>query len=239
MDSRNDVITTSAVLAASLAAVVTGVNLDGWMGLAVALFILWSGFGIVKDTIDPLLGEGPSEELSHTIAQKILSYDGVLGTHDLMVHDYGPGRRFCSAHVEMDAAQDPLKSHNIIDRIERDFKQKEGLELVLHYDPILVGNPLVDSMRARVAAMLKEISPALSMHDFRMVAGPIHTNLIFDVLVPVGFALSDAQLRERIQEGAQRWSETDETQYFTVVTVDRNYAPEHDAVTEGAKSDEV
>ena len=123
MDSRNDVISTAAVLAASVVSGLTGLELDGWMGLGVALFILWSGVGILKETVDPLLGEAPSEELTDYIGKKVMSYDGVLGTHDLMVHDYGPGRRFASVHVEMAAENDVMQSHDIIDNIERDFQE--------------------------------------------------------------------------------------------------------------------
>ena len=129
MDSRNDVISTAAVLAAmALVSGLTGLELDGWMGLGVALFILWSGVGILKETVDPLLGEAPSEELTDYIGKKVMSYDGVLGTHDLMVHDYGPGRRFASVHVEMAAENDVMQSHDIIDNIERDFQENDHIQ---------------------------------------------------------------------------------------------------------------
>lgn len=219
-DSRNDVITTGAVLLATVVSHFAGVSLDGWMGLAVALFILWSGIGILKDTVNPILGEAPSPELARHIAQKILSYEGVLGTHDLMVHDYGPGRRFGSAHVEMDAAEDVMKSHNIIDNIERDFAQNENLQFVLHFDPILVGDEAVGTKRAWMQEKLKQISPQLSLHDFRMVAGPSHTNLIFDVVTPQHFPLSDKELKERIQTLVEH----EDVKYYTVVTVDKSYA---------------
>ena len=134
MDSRNDVISTAAVLAASVVSGLTGLELDGWMGLGVALFILWSGVGILKETVDPLLGEAPSEELTDYIGKKVMSYDGVLGTHDLMVHDYGPGRRFASVHVEMAAENDVMQSHDIIDNIERDFQENDHHPLRPHPD---------------------------------------------------------------------------------------------------------
>ncbi|MEG1872830.1 MAG: cation diffusion facilitator family transporter [Ruthenibacterium sp.] len=220
-DSRNDVITTAVVLAAAVVARLTNINLDGMMGLAVALFILWSGIGLIRDTADPLLGEAPSAELSQHIAHKILSYDGVLGTHDLMVHDYGPGRRFGSAHVEMDAAENVLKSHNIIDNIERDFAENDNLQFVIHYDPILVGDEAVGTQRTWMEQRLHTISPALTLHDFRMVAGPSHTNLIFDVVTPLHFPLSDTELKARIQALV----ENEEVQYYTVVTIDKSYAP--------------
>ena len=142
-DSRNDVISTAAVLAALVLGQATHLVLDGWMGLAVALFILYSGIGLIKETVDPLLGEAPSEELAQHIARKVLSYDGVLGTHDLMVHDYGPGRCFASVHVEMAAEKDVLESHDIIDNIERDFHDNDNIHLVIHYDPIQTGDRAV------------------------------------------------------------------------------------------------
>ena len=225
-DSRNDVISTAAVLAALVLGQATHLVLDGWMGLAVALFILYSGIGLIKETVDPLLGEAPSEELAQHIARKVLSYDGVLGTHDLMVHDYGPGRSFASVHVEMAAEKDVLESHDIIDNIERDFHDNDNIHLVIHYDPIQTGDRAVGTLRAWVEGQLKTISPQLSMHDFRAVRGPTHTNLIFDVVVPAGFALDDAALRARIQQLAQQ-KNTQEMKYYTVVTVDHSYAPYH------------
>ena len=223
-DSRNDVISTAAVLAALVLGQATHLVLDGWMGLAVALFILYSGIGLIKETVNPLLGEAPSEELARHIARKVLSYDGVLGTHDLMVHDYGPGRCFASVHVEMAAEKDVLESHDIIDNIERDFHDNDNIHLVIHYDPIQTGDRAVGTLHAWMEGQLKTISPQLSMHDFRAVRGPTHTNLIFDVVVPAGFALDDAALRARIQQLAQQ-KNTQEMKYYTVVTVDHSYAP--------------
>ncbi|MEG0167031.1 MAG: cation diffusion facilitator family transporter, partial [Ruthenibacterium sp.] len=157
MDSRNDVITTTAVLAAAVISVLSGRNLDGWMGLAVAIFILYSGVGIIKDTLNPLLGAAPDAALVRSIATKILSYPGVLGTHDLMVHDYGPGARFGSVHVEMAAEVSALKSHDIIDNIERDFAQHDNLQFVIHYDPILVGDEAIGTQRTWMEERLHTI----------------------------------------------------------------------------------
>ncbi len=225
-DSRNDVISTAAVLAALGLGQATHLVLDGWMGLAVALFILYSGIGLIKETVDPLLGEAPSEELTQYIARKVLSYEGVLGTHDLMVHDYGPGRCFASVHVEMAAEKDVLESHDIIDNIERDFHDNDNIHLVIHYDPIQTGDRAVGTLRTWMEGQLQTISPQLSMHDFRTVRGPTHTNLIFDVVVPAGFSLGDEALRARIQLLAQQ-KNTEEMKYYTVVTVDHSYAPYH------------
>ena len=214
------------VLAALGLGQATHLVLDGWMGLAVALFILYSGIGLIKETVDPLLGEAPSEELTQYIARKVLSYEGVLGTHDLMVHDYGPGRCFASVHVEMAAEKDVLESHDIIDNIERDFHDNDNIHLVIHYDPIQTGDRAVGTLRTWMEGQLQTISPQLSMHDFRTVRGPTHTNLIFDVVVPAGFSLGDEALRARIQQLAQQ-KDTEEMKYYTVVTVDHSYAPYH------------
>ncbi len=224
-DSRNDVISTSAVLAALALSALMGWELDGWMGLAVALFILYSGAGLVRDTLNPLLGEAPSEELTDYIAKKVLSYDGVLGTHDLMVHDYGPGRRFASVHVEMSSGQDVMKSHDIIDNIERDFHDQDNIHLVIHYDPIETGSEALGTMREWVLQRVHAVSPSLTIHDFRLVRGPSHTNLIFDVEAPVGFAMKDGELREVIQREVEKCQ--GDQRYYTVITVDRSYAPYH------------
>lgn len=220
-DSRNDVISTVVVLASMLIAHFTSLQLDGWMGLAVALFILVSGVGILRDTMSPLLGEAPTEEYSRHIAEKILDYPGVLGVHDLMIHDYGPGRRFASVHVEMSAATDVLISHDTIDDIERDFAKEENLNLVIHYDPVVTDDEEINAMRARVGDIVASIGEELSFHDFRMVRGPGHTNLIFDVVRPTDFFLTEEQIKTEIDRRVQQAGH----RYYTVITVDTNYAP--------------
>ncbi|MFQ7003196.1 MAG: cation diffusion facilitator family transporter [Ruthenibacterium lactatiformans] len=168
-------------------------------------------------------GEAPSEELTDYIGKKVMSYDGVLGTHDLMVHDYGPGRRFASVHVEMAAENDVMQSHDIIDNIERDFQENDHISLIIHYDPILTGDDAVGTAREWVKELVRSISPELSIHDFRMVQGPSHTNLIFDTVVPHNFPLSDAALRKRIQSLVET-HDAGETKYYAVVTIDHSYA---------------
>ena len=152
-----------------------------------------------------------------------MSYDGVLGTHDLMVHDYGPGRRFASVHVEMAAENDVMQSHDIIDNIERDFQENDHISLIIHYDPILTGDDAVGTAREWVKELVRSISPELSIHDFRMVQGPSHTNLIFDTVVLHNFPLSDAALRKRIQSLVET-HDAGETKYYAVVTIDHSYA---------------
>ena len=224
-DSRNDVISTGAVLLALLISAWTDLDLDGWMGMAVALFILYSGIGLIKDTLDPLLGRAPSEDLTRRVEEKILSYEGILGTHDLMVHDYGPGQCFASVHVEMSAEMNVMRSHDIIDTIERDFHEQDHIHLVIHYDPIEIGSDAVGTMRQWVTERVHAVSPLLSIHDFRMVKGELHTNLIFDVAAPSSYESTDAEIKQQIQRSVQE-NANGET-YYCAITVDRSYAPYH------------
>ena len=200
VDSRNDCISTGAVLASSVVAHLSGLNLDGWVGAAVGAFIIWSGIGLVRDTVNPLLGQAPSPELVEHIRNTIMSYPGVLGTHDLMVHDYGPGRQFASAHVEMAAEADPLESHDLIDNIEQDFKDRDRMIVTLHYDPIVTDDPEVNDMRHWIDQAVKVIDPRLTIHDLRCVPGPTHTNVIFDCVRPHDLPLPASQLARRIDE---------------------------------------
>lgn len=220
IDSRNDCISTLAVLAAALISHFTSVELDGWMGLVVAIFILLSSIGLLREALSPLLGKAPDPDLAEQIRQKILSYDGVLGTHDLMVHDYGPNRMFASVHVEMAAENDVLESHDVIDNIERDFL-KEGLNLVIHFDPIITADPSVEDLRHEIANLVSSIDPALTIHDLRMVPGNTHTNVIFDCVVPRNFPMSDGQLKGRISHLVQQ----KHRDYFCVITIENSFAP--------------
>ena len=219
-DSRNDVLTTGAVLTAALISHFARVELDGWMGLAVALFILYSGVGLVKSTIDPLLGLAPDPELVKYIHERVMSYPNVLGTHDLMVHDYGPGRQFASVHVEMAAEGDVMASHDVIDNIERDFLENDGLHVVIHFDPIVTSDERVGDMRRWLSEAVKEIDGALTIHDLRMVPGPTHTNLIFDCVVPAGFAVSELDVKQAIKHLVRQ----KDPRYFCVITVECGYA---------------
>ncbi len=217
-DSRNDVITTLSVLIAALVSRFTGFDLDGYIGAAVALFILYSGYGLVKSTIDPLLGKAPDQAFIDRIEQKVLSYEGVLGTHDLMVHDYGPGRQFASIHVEISADIDALKGHELIDRIEQDFK-KEGLSVVIHYDPICNSDSELGEFRLWLEQEVKKIDPSLSVHDIRMVPCATHTNLIFDCVVPLSSQKSDRQGKEELTTIIR----DSYPAYLPVIHIDRSY----------------
>lgn len=217
-DSRNDVISTTAVLIAAIISHFTSLNLDGWMGIAVALFILLSGLGLVKDTVDPLLGRAPDPEVVRLIEKKIMSYDGVLGMHDLMVHDYGPGRQFASAHVEMSYKADIFESHEILDTIERDFL-KDGYRMVLHLDPVVTDDPHLAEVKAALETIIEGIDKRYRFHDLRMVPGKNRTNLVFDLVVPAGGKLDEAKLKKRVsEEVAKRYPD-----HFCVITVENGY----------------
>ena len=217
-DSRNDVISTLAVLAAALLEKFTGFRVDGYMGLAVALFILYSAVGLAKETISPLLGESASPELCRVIAEIMDAEPRVLGYHDLMVHDYGPGQRFGSLHVEMDQAEDPLSCHELIDDMERLCLEKHNIHLVIHYDPVVIGDPEQDSLRDTIFETLQGIDTRLNLHDFRLVRGASHTNLIFDIALPADMTGKEKTIGKAIDEAlAQR---EDEMKYYTVITFD-------------------
>ena len=206
-DSRNDCIATFAVLLAALIESVTSFRIDGWMGLAVALFILYSGWNLAKETISPLLGEGASQELRDQIAGFIAVHPKVLGYHDLMVHDYGPGQRFASLHVEMDKDEDPLACHEIIDDLERECYQRHGIHLVIHYDPVVTDNPELSHLKERCAQLLQQRDPRLSLHDFRMVQGKSHINLIFEVALPADLQDQQRSIARFVEEGMNTRSE--------------------------------
>lgn len=218
-DSRNDVITTAAVLVSAVITSVTGINLDGWMGLAVAIFILISGVGLVKETLNPLLGEAPDPELVGYIDNKINSYEGVLGTHDLILHDYGPGRRYVSAHVEMSSKQDVLVSHDTIDNIEKDFLQQDNIHLIIHYDPVAVDDEKTNVAHAQLKKCLEKINPAITFHDLRLVDGPTHTNYVFDVVLPDDYAIDPKELKSKVEEAIQ----VDGKRAYATITIDQYY----------------
>lgn len=218
-DSRNDVISTGAVLIATLLQMAFHWQLDGWMGLAVALFILYSGWGLVKDAIAPLLGQAPDPELVAHILEVTREYPGVLGIHDLIVHDYGPGRRFASLHVEMDAAGDVLHSHDVIDQIERRFLEQDGLHVIIHYDPIVTGDGQTARAREYLARAVKSIDPRLTIHDLRMVPGHTHTNLIFDLVVPHDFEMPACRLKAEVAALAKK----EDPHWECVMTVENSY----------------
>lgn len=220
-DSRNDVISTAAVLLAGIISNFTSIDLDGFMGIAVALFILYSGFELIKDTIDPMLGKSPDKEQVDAIRKKIMTYPYVLGTHDLMVHDYGPGRQFASVHVEMPAENDVMKSHDVIDNIERDFMNNDGLHIIVHLDPISTEDTEVSKLRVWIANEVKKTDERLTIHDLRIVRGVSHTNVIFDCVVPYDVQLTDKEIKDKITNTVTQEYPT----YYCVITIDKSYVP--------------
>ena len=216
-DSRNDCIATGAVLLSALLQMFTPWRLDGWFGMAVALFILYSGVGRARGTISPLLGAAASPELRKLIAQTVAAHPKVLGFHDLMVHDYGPGQRFGSLHVEMDSREEPLLCHDIIDDLERECLQKHNVHLVIHYDPIVTGDEILERRCTQVTQILLAYDSRLSIHDFRMVPGPGHTNLIFDVALPQDLLGKKKDILAWLEKGLKALGEG---QFYPVVTFD-------------------
>lgn len=218
-DSRNDCLSTGAVLIAAIVTDVAGVNIDGYMGLAVSLFIVVSSLLLVKDTVSPLLGEPPTKEFVENVRKKLMSYDGVLGIHDLMVHNYGAtSSTYVSVHVEVDARGDIMKAHDMIDNIERDF-HKEGLNLTVHMDPVETDNPEVSLNLDRAREILSGLNAGLSLHDFRMVIGDTHTNILFDVVIPF-----DSKVTPKEIEKAFADAYADEgKRYFFIINYDRSY----------------
>lgn len=216
IDSRNDVLATAGVLLGCLVSKHFGVQVDGFVGLAVALVILWSGISIGRETISPLLGKQADGELVDRISTLVLSHDKILGIHDLLVHDYGPGQCFASVHAELSAEEDPLECHDIIDDIECDALAELNVHLVIHYDPVLVNDGEWNEMRRTVEAIVREIHPALSIHDFRMARGARQTKLVFDLAVPYGFENQRKELKLKIDKALKEQGK----QYTTVIRFD-------------------
>lgn len=218
-DSRNDVISTSVVLLSVIISKFTGMEIDGYMGVLVALFILYSGVDILRDILNPILGEMPAPDFINKIEKKILSYEGIINIHDLVVHNYGPNKYFATVHAEVDAKEDILKSHDMIDNIERDFARDFDINLVIHLDPIITSDNEINQLRCMTGKIVKSIDDKLSMHDFRVVRGETHTNLIFDVVIPVGYEIKSNELIEKIEKAVKE----ENKDYYAVVTIDKNY----------------
>ena len=219
MDSLSDSAATLAVLIATLVGHFTGLMIDGWCGILVAAFILWSGFNAAKDTLDPLLGTPPTREFVTQIRDIVMAHKSILGIHDLIVHDYGPGRVMISVHAEVSASENVLELHDEIDNVEKELREKLGCEAVIHMDPIVTDDGITEETRQRVAALVHCIDDEINIHDFRMVVGPTHTNVIFDAVVPFKFRLTDAEVREKIEAAVRAL----DGNYYAVVNVERPY----------------
>ena len=219
MDSLSDCVATTAVLAATLVGHFTGLRIDGWCGILVACFILWSGIGAARDTLDPLLGTPPTAEFVGRIRDLVMAHKGIIGIHDLIVHDYGPGRVMISLHAEVSASENVLELHDEIDNVENELREKLGCEAVIHMDPIVTDDGITEETRERVADLIHCIDDDINIHDFRMVSGPTHTNLIFDAVVPFGFRLSDEEVERKIKTAVRAL----DGNYYAVVKVERSY----------------
>lgn len=218
-DSLSDTAATAVSMISLIFAAFTDIPLDGYMGIIVALFIFASGIGILKDTVGPLLGESPSPELVKSFEERILSYDGVVGVHDIMIHNYGPNRSFASAHAEVPADNDIMHSHDTIDLIERDIYSEFGIFTVIHLDPIITDDERISELKEIVTEVVKGIDERLSIHDFRVVEGPTHTNIVFDLVKPHKFQMKDFDIKKLIEKKVK---EIDEN-YFTVITFEYSY----------------
>ena len=216
VDSRNDVISTCAVLLGCLVNYLFGLNIDGYVGLAVAIFILYSSVGIAKDTISPLLGQQADDELVDKITELVLSHEKVLGVHDLLVHDYGPGRCYASAHVELSADEDPMACHDIIDDIECDVLEKMNVHFVIHYDPVVQNDAEQNEMRRTVGEIIRGLNPAFSIHDFRIVRGSAQSKLVFDLGVPYSMIEKKKEIKERIDAALNERGK----KYITIIRFD-------------------
>ena len=221
-DSLSDAVATSAVLLSAIIGKFTGVNIDAWAGILVALFILRAGWGAAKDTLNPLLGQSPDPELVRDIERAVLAHPQVVGIHDMIIHDYGPGRSMMSLHAEVPAGSDIMEVHDEIDAIERELKAKYRIDASIHMDPIVTGDETISKARKMVSELVREVDPAMTIHDFRMTSGPRHRNLIFDVVVPYSVKSTDDEVRREIE----RKIRSADPNSFAVIQIDRAYTQE-------------
>ena len=216
-DSINDVVTTGVVLVGMIAGQFTSLPIDGIVGVLVALFIIWAGIGIARDTLSPLIGQAADPEITKAIGDIVLQSPGILGIHDLIVHNYGVGKSLASLHAEVPDTADIVAVHELIDEAERAVWEKTGVYTVIHMDPVRVGDPRIDAMRETTLNVLAKIDPELTMHDFRVVEGERRINLIFDVVVPFGYSEEKKdELKTRIQTGLK----ARDKRYCPVVTME-------------------
>ena len=222
MDSVSDTAATTVSMLALILSKFTSLPLDGYMGIIVALFIFYTGIQIVRDTVGNLLGQAPDPKLVKALETEILSFEGVVGVHDLIVHDYGPNRIFASAHAEVPSNADIMKSHDTIDLIEREIKKKFHMDMVIHMDPIVVEDEQVNRLRLQLSEIARSIDPRFTIHDFRMVEGPTHTNLIFDLVIPHNCKMKKGDIYQRVNGLVNELG----PQYYTVITIENSFVTE-------------
>lgn len=219
-DSLSDTFATLVVLIATLVGHYTDLHIDGWCGVLVGIFILVAGINAAKETLNPLLGQPPEEDFVGEIDRIVMAHDEICGIHDLIVHDYGPGRQMISLHAEVPVEGDILEIHDVIDNVENELRAKLGCDATIHMDPIITSDEHISELKAAVISIVKSIDEVITLHDFRVVTGPTHTNLIFDVLIPFKFYISDDELTLMIQE---RVKEKLGNNYFVVMKIDKAY----------------
>lgn len=219
LDSISDVCGTTAVLVSTLLSPVLHFNLDGYMGIVVSGIILYGAYGLLRDMINSLIGEAPDPELVHNIVNRIMAHPAILGVHDMMLHNYGPNKIFASAHVEVDSSKDIFETHDHIDNIEREVKENMNIDLVLHMDPVKVNDPKTELYRAKVVEAIHQIDPKWGFHDFRIVSGPTHVNLVFDLVIP----FEEKYSQEEIEDMLLKYIQSDKKIYL-VLTIDHPYA---------------
>ncbi|OCN05139.1 hypothetical protein A4S06_01795 [Erysipelotrichaceae bacterium MTC7] len=234
IDSFSDVLGTSVVLIGLTISYFFAIQLDGYLGIVVALFVLKSGWDIVSETFNKLIGEAPSVDFTKKVAAKILSYPGVLGVHEMIVHNYGPDQTFVTIHVEIDSKEDMMEAHSTIDGIEHDFLEQDNIHLVIHMDPIDIDDPYTNEMREQMEKVLAEIDPYLSLHDFRVVKTKTHNNFIFDVEIPIDYKMSEQELIDLIEAKVPQGNIPN----YAIVDVDRAYAPMKDYEVEANENNE-
>lgn len=218
-DSFSDCLATGVAAISIIVSAFSDINIDGYLGIVVAGFIFIAGFNILKETMADLLGKPAEKEFVDEITNKILSYDKIVGVHDMIIHDYGPGRLFASAHAEVPSNEDLMEIHDIIDVIERDIFNEFGMVISIHMDPIIVDNEKINTLRQMTSNIVTEMSEEMSIHDFRVVDGPTHTNLIFDLIVPHKYKLTNEEVCKEIEENLSKIDE----RYFAVITVEHSF----------------
>lgn len=218
-DSISDCLATAATLLSIILSAATGINLDGYCGVIVALFILFAGFKAAKDTVNPLLGQKPDPEFVKQIEKTVLSHEEVVGIHDLVVHDYGPGRIMISLHAEVSDKENILKIHDVIDNIEKELQKKLECHAVIHMDPISTDDENTLKLKKEINEIVKKENPEFSIHDFRVVAGDTHTNIIFDLLIPYGISDDEENIKKKIDDEVKKLNKN----YFTVIEIDKNF----------------
>lgn len=219
VDTRNDIISTTAILISMFIMTALKINIDGYLGLAVSAFVIYSSCQMIKEVLEPIIGIIPTKERVEEIRKKLLSYDYVQGIHDLVIHNYGVHNDFITVHVEIDASMDMVKAHDLIDNIENDFKKETGTDLTIHMDPVVLGNEKVDKLKEIVTTKIKEFNSELQIHDFRIVEGTTHTNILFDCVVPYEKNYTEEEIELYLERNIKSEDET----YYYVVEIDRPY----------------